>query len=149
MESRMKYLVFMMLLIPSLVGGEIYKWTDSHGRVHFGDLPKKEAKAEKITVDVVSYKSVKIENVEFYQAPKRTRQSDKVIMYSTSWCGYCKKAKKYFNQNNIAFNEYDIEKNKAANQQFKKLGGRGVPLILVGNKKMSGFSEQGFERIYP
>jgi len=31
--------------------------------------------------------------------------------------------------------------------EFKRLGGRGVPLILVGTQKMSGFSEQGLDAL--
>jgi glutaredoxin len=69
-------------------------------------------------------------------------------MYSTSWCGYCKKARKYFQANNIPFVEYDIEKNSRAKKRFDRAGGKGVPLILYKGKRLSGFSESGFNRIY-
>lgn len=69
-------------------------------------------------------------------------------MYSTSWCGYCKKAKQYFKKNNITFTEYNIEKNAKAKREYKKMGATGVPVILVGKKRMNGFSQKGFEAIY-
>jgi glutaredoxin-like YruB-family protein len=69
-------------------------------------------------------------------------------MYSTAWCGYCKKARKYFTSKGIAFIEYDIEKNARAKRDYDALGGKGVPVILVGKKRMNGFSPQGFDRIY-
>ena len=69
-------------------------------------------------------------------------------MYSTSWCGYCKKARKYFQANNIPFVEYDIEKNSRAKKRFDRAGGKGVPLILYKGKRLSGLSESGFNRIY-
>jgi glutaredoxin len=69
-------------------------------------------------------------------------------MYSAEWCGVCKRAKSYFQENAIAFNEKDIDKSGAARREFAELGGRGVPLILVGKRKLSGFSAASFEKIY-
>ena len=33
-------------------------------------------------------------------------------------------------------------------KRYKEMGATGVPVILVGNKRMNGFSEDGFESIY-
>ena len=74
-------------------------------------------------------------------------QSAPVVMYATSWCPYCAKARAYFAKNGIAYVEHDIEKSAAVNAEFKRLGGRGVPLILVGNEKMAGFNELAFESL--
>jgi glutaredoxin len=75
------------------------------------------------------------------------RPPQPVVMYATTWCPYCAKARGYFARKGIAYVEYDIEKSAAVNAEFKRLGGRGVPLILVGTQKMSGFSEQGLEAL--
>ena len=69
-------------------------------------------------------------------------------MYSTTWCGVCKKAKRYFKSKKIPFTEYDIEKSEQAAREFKKLRGRGVPVILVGDSRMNGFSVKNFDRLY-
>ena len=69
-------------------------------------------------------------------------------MYSTSWCGACKRAKQYFNENGINYVEYDVETNEKGKQDFRELGGRGVPIILVGNKRLNGFTASSFEKIY-
>ena len=45
----------------------------------------------------------------------------------------------------ISYKEYDIEKNTSAQRKFKQLGGRGVPLILVGKQSMSGFNASRFQ----
>jgi glutaredoxin len=71
-----------------------------------------------------------------------------VVMYATAWCPYCAKARAYFKQTNTAYVEHDIEKSADANAEFRRLGGRGVPLILVGNEKLRGFSELAFESAY-
>ena len=144
----MRILLIILLLMPSLVSAGIYKWVDKDGKTHFGDSPREEDNAKKIVVDVISYEYVKVENIEFFQREKKRTGSNKVVMYSTSWCGYCKKARRYFEEKSVAYVEYDIEKDKAAHKRFKELGGKGVPVILVGKKKMSGFSAQRFERMY-
>lgn len=69
-------------------------------------------------------------------------------MYATSWCGYCKKARSYFKEKGISYIEYDIEKNERAKRMYDLLGGKGVPVILVGKKRLNGFSVAGFEDIY-
>lgn len=68
-----------------------------------------------------------------------------VVMYATAWCPYCAKARAYFAKSGIAYIEHDVEKSAAAKAEFKRLGGRAVPLIVVGREKMDGFSETGFE----
>ena len=71
-----------------------------------------------------------------------------VVMYATAWCPYCAKARAYFKGTNTAYTEYDIEKSVDAHAEFKRLGGRGVPLILVGSDRLRGFNELAFESAY-
>lgn len=66
--------------------------------------------------------------------------SEEVVLFSTSWCGYCRKAREYLNTNGIAHVEYDIEKSSEGKRRFDELGGRGVPLILVGDQAIRGWS---------
>ena len=109
----MKLLMIVLFLFPLLSAAEIYRWTDDSGRVHFGDAPPDEETSEKVQIQVNSYKSISYEKIEFYQPVS----SKRVIMYSTTWCKYCKKARAYFDKNKIAYVEYDIEKNKKAERQ--------------------------------
>ena len=69
-------------------------------------------------------------------------------MYSTSWCGYCRQARRYFKSKDIKYIERDIERSRLAKRAYDRLGGNGVPLIVVGENKMSGFSERQFDRLY-
>lgn len=80
--------------------------------------------------------------------PKITPSDKQVTMYSTSWCGYCRKARQTFTKNNIPFRELDIEKSAEAKAQYDALGGRGVPLILVDNERMTGYNIREFKRLY-
>lgn len=64
-----------------------------------------------------------------------------VILYSTEWCGYCKMTREFFAANGIRYTERDIEKSSVALGQHRKLGGRGVPLIVVDDAVIKGYDE--------
>ena len=134
-------LIASLLSFPNGSHGEIYKWVDDRGKVHFGDRKPVVLKAEEVDLKINTYTSVTYDVSNF-------NYGKKVIMYSTDWCGYCKLARKYFKKNNITYTEYDIEKDAAAKKTYEKMGARGVPVIIVGKQRMNGFSEKGFERIY-
>lgn len=73
----------------------------------------------------------------------------KVILYRTSWCGYCKRASAYMHQRNVPFVERDIEANAGYKAEYKSLGGNGsVPLMIFGDKAIYGFTEVTFEKNY-
>lgn len=65
-----------------------------------------------------------------------------VVLYSTQWCGYCAKTRQYLELTEVPYTEKDIEASEAARTEFETLGGRGVPLILVGNQRLHGFDPQ-------
>jgi hypothetical protein len=45
--------------------------------------------------------------------------------------------------------DYDVESSAKAKREYDAMGGQGVPITLVGESRMNGFSEAGFRRIYP
>ncbi len=64
----------------------------------------------------------------------------KVILYATAWCGYCAKTRKLLEDNDIAYYEYDIENSQEGHHQYKRLGGRGVPVLLISNEVIKGYN---------
>lgn len=65
-----------------------------------------------------------------------------VTLYSTEWCGYCTATRQFFIANGIQYVELDIEKTTEGYEGHKKLGGRGVPLITVGDDVIRGYNER-------
>ncbi len=78
----------------------------------------------------------------------QTRKAPKVELYSTSWCGYCKLAAKFFRSKGIHFTEYDIDKDKSAARRKKQLdkGGNGVPFVMINGKGIHGYSTAAYEK---
>lgn len=66
----------------------------------------------------------------------------KVTMYSTPWCVYCKMAKKFFADNKISFDEYDVASDAIRrDEMIQKTGQMGVPVIDIDNQITIGFDQ--------
>jgi len=66
-------------------------------------------------------------------------------MLSATWCGVCKRARNWLAQNGVPFTEYDVERDQKGIEEYRRLGARGVPIILVGEQRMDGFSAKRLE----
>ena len=134
----------MALLFSAAASCEIYTWTDTAGNVQFGDRPPASVSAQQVKIRPVNtFKSVSVTELSNWEAGGKT-----VTMYSASWCGVCKQAKQYFRKNGISCKEYDIETTSKGKLDFRKLKGTGVPIILIGKKRMNGFNQSRFESLY-
>ena len=134
-----------MLSFSPQAAADIYTWTDATGRVHFTDSPPNKVQTTQIEIGPLNtYESPSADAVKnILDRPTGTvTQENKVIVYSTTWCGVCKKAKRWLRKNKIPFNEYDTEKSARGRRDYKKMNGTGVPIIKVGQQRMQGFSAE-------
>ncbi len=152
----MRHIIISLFLLSMVFAGtvhsRIYKWVDEDGRTHMGDKPPKTREFNEIEVIVnviPSPKSPAKGAAATTAAQQKPAASGKnVIMYSAEWCGVCTRARRYFNANNIPFTEYDIDKSTKGRREYRKLGGRGVPIILVDKHRLDGFSTHSFQHAY-
>lgn len=70
-----------------------------------------------------------------------------VKILTTTWCGVCKKVKAYLASKGIYYSEYDVETSEIGKQEYKRLEGKGVPIILVGKQRMDGFSSSKLDEM--
>lgn len=92
---------------------------------------------------------VSVKPVEHYTNPKHPAKAvdDTVRIVTTPSCTYCKKAKRYFKSRRIRYTEIDA-RSSAGQALMRRHNARGVPLILIGDAVMKGFSAAGFDQIY-
>lgn len=75
-----------------------------------------------------------------------------VTMYSTSWCGYCKKARAFLKAEGIPFEDKDVEKMPGASAELAAKAAQagvrasGVPVFDVGGQILTGFDPQALLR---
>ena len=67
---------------------------------------------------------------------------DPVIMLSTSTCGYCEQMRADLEEWNVDYVDIDVEADWKGQQAFEMLEGRGVPILLVGEKTVHGYSPE-------
>ena len=80
-----------------------------------------------------------------HSAAAQAKMGRQIILFGTSHCHYCQDARQYFAKRSIYYQEYDIEKSPAAKETFRRLGGTGTPLILVGSKTLHGFEAKDLD----
>lgn len=148
-------LFFLIVLMSGTAGAEIYKWVDDKGQVHFSDRSPHDEKV-KGDVSVLSMPRSRPQSIIDYGGSGNNTEPEERIepktpeveLYTTSWCGYCKKARNFLKARNIPFMEYDIEKDEAAARRKMKLDGRrGVPFAVINGQKVHGFSKATYKRM--
>jgi glutaredoxin 3 len=71
----------------------------------------------------------------------------KPIIFTTSKCSWCLRAKRYFKVRGVSFKEINIERHPdAARDIVRKTGQTGVPVIKIGNSWIVGFDKDRVEK---
>ena len=64
----------------------------------------------------------------------------KVRLYTRKWCSWCLDAKDYLKGRGIAFEEVDVGKDAAADEEMQRLSGQHyVPTIIVDGEVLANF----------
>jgi glutaredoxin len=64
----------------------------------------------------------------------------KIVIYTTSWCGPCKMAKKLLTEKGFSYKEVDIEEHNISREEMASMAkGPTVPQIVVNDLAIGGF----------
>jgi len=65
-----------------------------------------------------------------------------VVMYTTSWCPYCARARALFDGKGVPYTEIDVEAVDGARAEMQQRSGRtSVPQIFVGDRHLGGYDD--------
>ncbi len=71
----------------------------------------------------------------------------RVVLFSTSTCSWCRRAKRYFKEQGVPFREINVERDQqAARDIVRKTGQTGVPVIKIGSSWIVGFDKERIDR---
>lgn len=145
---------------PPQSSGTFYRYTDASGTMRFvGSLdevpPAFRANAREVARDRVQRapaneaapparaqrKPRAVAALE--PAPDLPAAEHEVVIYTTSWCGWCRKAVKFLTQRGVAFENRDIEANREWRRELKqKTGSTSVPMVEIDGEIIRGYDPE-------
>lgn len=63
----------------------------------------------------------------------------RAVVYGTSDCSFCKSTRAYLDGKGIRYVFADVQASKDAAAQHERLGGGGVPAIVIRDRRIQGF----------
>lgn len=71
-----------------------------------------------------------------------------VIIYTTPTCVYCKMAKAFFKEHDVAYEEKDVARDAAArDEMIEKTHQKGVPVIDIDGQIIIGFDKESLSAL--
>ncbi len=71
---------------------------------------------------------------------RRRTKAQSITIYTSNRCKYCSMAKKYISKKGYKFTEKNVSTSFGAKSEFRRLGGKGVPLIIIDGNRINGFN---------
>jgi glutaredoxin 3 len=67
---------------------------------------------------------------------------DRVVLYTTEPCGFCRQAKALLERHGISYEEVNLVKDPAGRSELAALTGQlTFPQVLIGDRSVGGFRE--------
>lgn len=75
---------------------------------------------------------------------RETLAADEVVLFTTTWCGYCKRLQRWLDVSGVPYRNLDIESTEAGRWGHEAAVGRfsGVPVTVIGKDVFAGLATQ-------
>jgi glutaredoxin len=75
--------------------------------------------------------------------PTELANEPRVTLYSTSWCGYCKRTTRLLDELGVPFIHKDIERTQALSDELQAAsGGLQIPFLLIDGQPIRGYDKE-------
>lgn len=153
-------LTLLLLLFSPLLGAQtLYKSTGPNGEVIYSAKPLTGTRIERTLEytpgpsnplpDYVLRFKGEIMKKHGQKSAQGALDQNQVHLFTTSWCGYCRRAKAYLAKKQVAYTEHDVE-TPAGMAVLAQIdgAGHGVPVLVWHGQKLYGFSEPSYEALF-
>jgi glutaredoxin len=116
----------------------LYRWVDSSGKVHYGDVPAEQAAQ-------VQRKKFDAPSSDAMQSAEARRVRDKfpVTLYVTSNCTEpCQQSRDFLTRRAIPYTETLLQTSEEFETFKRKSGSQGVPTVSIGKNYLKGFQAE-------
>jgi glutaredoxin len=137
--KRVIFLLACLAILPlGAQAGQLYRWVDKAGKVHYGDTPP----ADVADVERKDLSSSASQNEDLPYETRRAQQNFPVSLYVTNGCGApCDQARSMLNKRGVPFSEKLLKTQQEIDAFVKTSGSTGAPTLSIGKNYLSGFQE--------
>ncbi len=138
---------------PERESGSFYRYTDASGTMRFvtslDEVPAalrdsarsvSNDRVQRAPPGPVAARPAKRPTREPFEAPIERAMQHEVVVYTTSWCGWCRKTLAYLKQQGVAFENRDIEAEDIWREELlEKTGGTSIPVVEIDGQIIRGY----------
>jgi glutaredoxin len=125
-------------VVSTAYAGQLYRWVDNAGGVHYSDQPPPPSVKQVRTL--YGSRNPTAETGQIPSEASATEENNPVTLYANACGPVCDNALNYLKQRGIPFTQKDPSREPEAAQQVKDLtGSLEVPVIVVGKTHLKGF----------
>jgi glutaredoxin len=136
-------LILLLLVTSSSQAGEVFRWVDEQGGVHYSDQPPPAAARQ---LQKISSKGNVVEVDKESFGTKLAQQQSPVVLFASDCGPLCDQAREHLRQRGIPFTLKDPSKEPEYGVELKKLvGSLQVPVIVVGKGHQLGFEATSWD----
>jgi glutaredoxin len=130
------FLLIGLLIMTNVQAGELYRWVDSNGKVHYGDMPQpgtEDLEELKLGKEPTPSESLPYET-------QRAMQNFPVTLYAFPGCGSaCQLGRDLLTKRGIPFTEKSLTKQEDIDAFRKESGDSQLPALTIGKTWVRGF----------
>ena len=140
--STVSAIALSLAVVSSASAQQVYRWVDASGRVQYSDQPPPPGTKG---VEEKNVSGSSIQNNELSLVAQDAQKKNPVTVYLSECGDACDAAKAYLNKRGIPHTVVDPTRTIELNKKFKEeTGGTVVPVIKIGEKRLSGWSESAW-----
>lgn len=138
MKNVLILLSILAMTSLDVVAGELYRWKDDKGRVHYSDTPPQnveQATRKKLMSDSSPNEDIPYET-------RRAQESFPVTLYVSDTCtDPCVQARNYLRNRGIPYTEVMLRTKTEIEEFQRKSGSVNAPTLAIGKSYLGGFQE--------
>ena len=133
----------------------LYKSVGPDGKTVYSDrAPTDPAGAKTLTFENPPASPLSASTLAYIEQLKKARPTPaasppagQALLFTTAWCGYCKKARAHLAKRGIAYRDIDIETPDGAAAYVQAGGQKGVPLLVANGRRWYGYSQASYDQV--